>query len=210
MLVKIMPQTTVKIEPRSCPVCGKVFTPRKSQLQCGGGKHCSLACLGISRRRSDYVIPLLNFTSRECAECGSTFFGKRAKLCRACIVKKAGIAARKKHSMVGTNSPFWKGGVVINSEWWRKWRHQYRLRTLSKCKARDAARYAIKTGNLTKMPCEDCGSTDTIHTHHEDYARPLDVTWLCRECHLKRHGKLKVGSRRRAYLARKAKEIACA
>lgn len=45
----------------------------------------------------------------------------------------------------------------------------------------------LKRGKVTKKPCADCGSPD-VEAHHADYSRPLDVTWLCRECHLKRHG----------------------
>lgn len=44
--------------------------------------------------------------------------------------------------------------------------------------------------------CEKCNKPPNIgwftqlHAHHEDYSRPLDVTWLCRSCHAKRHSEL--------------------
>ena len=44
----------------------------------------------------------------------------------------------------------------------------------------------LKRGLLTRSSCVACGSSSS-QMHHEDYSRPLDVMWLCRECHLKRH-----------------------
>jgi len=48
--------------------------------------------------------------------------------------------------------------------------------------ARSIVRRAIRTGDLTPLPCEHCGKSKSI-AHHEDYSRPLDVVWLCRSCH---------------------------
>lgn len=41
------------------------------------------------------------------------------------------------------------------------------------------------TGKLQSM-CRSCCSRynkDRIEAHHHDYARPLDVIWLCTPCH---------------------------
>lgn len=46
---------------------------------------------------------------------------------------------------------------------------------------------AINRGDLIRQPCEVCGSTQFIHAHHEDYAKPLDVMWLCAAHHRQRH-----------------------
>ena len=47
----------------------------------------------------------------------------------------------------------------------------------------------IKTSNV----CEDCGceknNLSEIQGHHEDYFKPLEVIWLCRVCHSRRHKK---------------------
>ncbi len=54
-------------------------------------------------------------------------------------------------------------------------------------KARVAVFLALKTGELTKQDCETCGSSTNIHAHHENYAKPLEVKWLCRSCHGRYH-----------------------
>jgi len=58
----------------------------------------------------------------------------------------------------------------------------YRLRK----KARAKAYKALQRGTLTRLPCEVCQS-DNVEIHHEDYARPLVVRWLCRRHHLDGH-----------------------
>ena len=45
------------------------------------------------------------------------------------------------------------------------------------------ARRACKMGILKKQPCFICGSRKKVEKHHDDYSKPLDVTWLCRPCH---------------------------
>jgi len=47
---------------------------------------------------------------------------------------------------------------------------------------------AIKTGGLVKAEkCSKCESTKKILGHHEDYAHPLVVLWLCGKCHRREH-----------------------
>lgn len=53
--------------------------------------------------------------------------------------------------------------------------------------ANRAVRRAVESGRLRKEPCRVCGATEKIHGHHEDYAKPLDVIWLCPLHHKARH-----------------------
>jgi len=36
------------------------------------------------------------------------------------------------------------------------------------------------------QPCEECGTTERVQRHHEDYEKPEEVRFLCQSCHTKR------------------------
>jgi len=51
-------------------------------------------------------------------------------------------------------------------------------------RARAKINYLIRTGQLTRPSiCEKCSKEGDIRAHHEDYDKPLEVTWLCGHCH---------------------------
>lgn len=56
----------------------------------------------------------------------------------------------------------------------------------AKLAARQAVRVAIAAGHLKRRPCEVCFASPT-HAHHDDYAEPLEVRWLCPHHHLVEH-----------------------
>jgi hypothetical protein len=45
---------------------------------------------------------------------------------------------------------------------------------------------AVRDKRLFKKPCEKCGKPKA-QAHHDDYSKPLDVRWLCTECHGEHH-----------------------
>lgn len=55
-------------------------------------------------------------------------------------------------------------------------------------KARTAVSNALRDGRLEKGPCEGCGTAERVQAHHEDYSKPLEVRWLCKQCHDREHG----------------------
>ena len=46
---------------------------------------------------------------------------------------------------------------------------------------------AIRDGKIIKQPCEECGIRFPVHAHHDDYAKPMSVRWLCDMHHNKWH-----------------------
>lgn len=46
--------------------------------------------------------------------------------------------------------------------------------------AQSALRSALKRGVIFRCPCETCGA-DEVDGHHDDYAKPMQVRWLCRK-----------------------------
>jgi hypothetical protein len=54
-------------------------------------------------------------------------------------------------------------------------------------KAHTAVSNAVRDGKLKKQPCSICGTEKGVHGHHKDYAKPLDVIWLCAKCHHRVH-----------------------
>lgn len=48
----------------------------------------------------------------------------------------------------------------------------------------------IKRGAIERPnACAECGKVGRVDAHHEDYAKPAEVEFLCRSCHMKRHTK---------------------
>lgn len=59
---------------------------------------------------------------------------------------------------------------------------------------REAARQvtlALSRKVLLHQPCVVCGGK--AEAHHEDYEKPLAVTWLCRKHHRDRHAEIRAG-----------------
>lgn len=73
-----------------------------------------------------------------------------------------------------------------NPEKVKKYKKKYREVNPEKYKAHNIVNNAIRDGRLIKGVCKICGAKDT-HAHHEDYGKPLDVIWLCPQCHVNWH-----------------------
>ena len=56
-----------------------------------------------------------------------------------------------------------------------------------KDRARSYAGVYLRKGALKREPCVECGAPAEMH--HPDYAKPLEVVWMCRPHHLLFHAK---------------------
>ena len=63
---------------------------------------------------------------------------------------------------------------------------QWRTKNEAGYKAHTAVSNAIRDGRLIKEPCLFCDAHE-VHAHHRDYAKPLEVVWLCPKCHHRLH-----------------------
>lgn len=65
-----------------------------------------------------------------------------------------------------------------------KYCKKYRQKYPGRYKAMEILNHAIERKGLAKPQfCSRCGGNGTVHGHHEDYSKPLDVEWLCAKCH---------------------------
>lgn len=80
-----------------------------------------------------------------------------------------------------------KGKAAIKKSCARMWKNNNLT-----CRARNAVRYALYFGDLTKPDiCEFCGNVGWVEGHHWSYCEEFftDVIWLCTKCHLGVHNK---------------------
>lgn len=67
----------------------------------------------------------------------------------------------------------------------RAMRKQYQ-KNHTKVLARRQLNYHVKKGNIiVPSKCSKCKEEKKLEAHHSDYFFPLDVLWLCRQCHNK-------------------------
>lgn len=70
----------------------------------------------------------------------------------------------------------------------REWRKTHPLSDEQRAKdnARSYAAVYLRRGKIDRGPCAECGADDS-QMHHPDYSKPLQIVWLCRDCHLALH-----------------------
>ena len=81
-----------------------------------------------------------------------------------------------------------------NKEKWkelqRKGAKLARLKFPEKNAARKMVSGAVTLGILIRpIQCSNCLKECKPEGHHADYSKPLEVVWLCKECHTKEHRK---------------------
>lgn len=71
----------------------------------------------------------------------------------------------------------------------RNWKYERVIRSSPKSKAYQIVKLAIDNGTIIKpLACQRCNKENIpIEAHHEDYNKPLDVMWVCSQCHTAIH-----------------------
>lgn len=105
--------------------------------------------------------------------------GKRKSTCSKCGVKLD-------FSRIGKQA-YCKGCHAANMRAKRPRHSELTTEQRKKANCRSYVNVYIRRGKITKQPCEKCGKKAEMH--HEDYDKPLEVVWLCREHHLEHHKK---------------------
>lgn len=98
--------------------------------------------------------------------------------------EKAKALVRKRYRRLRATDPDWN----------EKERERNRLRrpkavtTRAKNRARLRAYRAVQAGKIQRrVMCQGCRRKKKLTMHHKDYDKPLEVIWLCWECHGHRH-----------------------
>ena len=78
---------------------------------------------------------------------------------------------------------------VRNSKSSAESRAKWRINNKNKVLAENKLNRAVKHGLILRQPlCSVCFRETKTEAHHPDYGKPLDVIWLCRDCHVLLHG----------------------
>lgn len=83
----------------------------------------------------------------------------------------------------GSENPNWRGGVSRDN---MRYKRLQRERYPERVYARELVRRAVRAGRLVPQPCSVCGGPNA-NGHHTDYSKPLDVVWMCSNCHRGEH-----------------------
>jgi hypothetical protein len=133
------------------------------------------------------------YISIPCLYCKNLFTTRYAKLkigqgkycSRACICRGRDTSGFRSsgRSRFGEANHNWKGGYRP-IDYVRKFRAENPEKRL----VQNRVYHAVKTGKLIRPDaCSQCGKRCKPDAHHQDYSKPLEVTWVCRKCHVDIH-----------------------
>ncbi len=89
-------------------------------------------------------------------------------------------------------------GRAYDSAYRKRRRREYP----EKQRGKNALYAALRNGSIIRPDkCSSCSTECRPHGHHEDYDRPLDITWLCHGCHMARHRQMAAETRKSAIAA---------
>jgi hypothetical protein len=79
----------------------------------------------------------------------------------------------------------------LKMKWWRE-ANPLEGEARKKMNARSYAHVYLKLGKIERKTCEACGADAEMH--HDDYDKPLQVRWLCKDHHHSWHRHTKIAA----------------
>lgn len=130
--------------------------------------------------------------AKECFKCGEnktlSHFYKHAKMldghvnkCKEC--NKKDVRNNRKENVDYYRAYDIARGRPNTTERSRKYRDLNPI----KYNAHSEVNNALRAGRLEKGPCEVCANNSKVVAHHDNYAEPLVVRWLCQVHHSEWH-----------------------
>jgi hypothetical protein len=133
-------------------------------------------------------------TERKCSICevvkpiGEYHRSKRShsghvSRCKSCTK----VIQQKQYEKRADKERAYRAKYLANNPEKVKQKHErYRRENPIKVAAQEMVIHAIRRGEIKRLPCEVCGNEKT-HGHHDDYAKPLEVRFLCAKHHYQWH-----------------------
>lgn len=124
---------------------------------------------------------------KKCKNCENIFYPRlsdvkrgEGKFCNKECTRNYYQHEKNIFPLYGENNYSWKGGKTrdIYQNYVKRWKKENK----HKVQAQKRTRRALMRGDITKSPCEVCGS-EKSEAHHDDYNKPLEVRWLCKYHH---------------------------
>ncbi len=109
----------------------------------------------------------------------------QTKKCNKCLVEKplSGFFAKRPWRKPDQGAKYVRSTCKVC---WQAKNLPYHRASIARYPEKDKARRqlikAVKRGDIIRGECKVC-SKPNAHAHHEDYSKPLDVIWLCRQHH---------------------------
>jgi hypothetical protein len=108
--------------------------------------------------------------------------------CKMCESIRQADKYRRKRDAISDRNQRWKDE---NRDKITAYNKKHYAKEIDRYRARALAGRALLRGDITKNEvCAMCGGRSE-QGHHEDYSKPLEVVWLCRSCHKRRHAQIK-------------------
>jgi hypothetical protein len=124
------------------------------------------------------------YARRPCDRCGEpwsprAFYERTPGCCKVCHKARVNLQRRQSPLPEHNHRVRDRAAEVRRMERWR-------AENPEKARAIDAVAHAVESYDLERPPrCPGCGTDKHVCGFHDDYAKPLAVTWSCRRCRTK-------------------------